>query len=284
MVVQKQRELEVAQAWADLREAFRNRDKNHVLHAKVIGLETLTLGTSKEEALKVYFNGIYGYIPKKLVDQYEFRSLQAYVGSMVSFVVEKIFEEGEQRIFLGNRTKALEAQATQFWKKASLNKDVDAFVSGVDKYGVYLVVEGIRVRMEREDYSYKFVPDMTEVVFIGETLNVRVTEFDAEKKHIEVSRKVLEKDPREFLNEYKAGSFYLGTVVNLDVDHGVFVELEPRGLVAKGGFPSGLNRLLVEGEQVNFKITNVNEQKAHLRGVVIVPRAGQKNKGKGYGR
>lgn len=279
-MVQKQREIEVAQAWADLREAYRHREKGYVIEAQVVGIEKLERGEQKEEALKIYYNGIYGYIPVSNVDDYEFRSLQSFVGADIQFVVDQLFDEGESRLFLGNRKKALEALATKFWRKATVGQDYDAYVSGVDKYGVYLVVEGVRVRMERDDYSYDFVTDLRDVVDIGTTMPVRVINLEKEAKRINVSRKALEQDPRDFLLEYKRGGFYLGTIVNIDLDAGVFVRLEPRGLVARAGFPPNQGkRILQEGDQVNFKVTDINEKLARVRGLVIVPRSGQKTRG-----
>lgn len=285
-MVHKQKDIETAQAWADLREAYRHREKNYVIEAQAIGLEKLQYGEKKEEAIKVYYNGIYGYIPVSLVDDYEFSSLQSFVGSTIQFVVDKLFDEDDSRLFLGNRKKALDALAVKFWRRAAAGQDYEAFVSGVDKYGVYLLVEGVRVRMERDDYSYEFVSDLREEVDIGSTMDVRVMNLDKEKKQLDVSRKALERDPRDFILEYKRGGFYLGTIVNIDIDHGVFVRLEPRGLVGRAGFPPNLGkRILNEGDQVNFKVTDVDEQRARVRGLVIVPRSGQKTRGNSsYGR
>lgn len=278
LMIQNQKDFEAAQAWADLREAYRHREKGYVIEAQVIGLEKLERGEQKEEALKIYYNGIYGYIPISNVDDYEFRSLQSFVGSNIQFIVEQLFEEDDSRLFLGNRKKALDALAVKFWKKAKIGQDYEAYVSGVDKYGVYLLVEGVRVRMERDDYSYDFVTDLRDYVDIGTTMDVRIMNLEKDEKRIDVSRKALESDPRDFIQEYKRGGFYLGTIVNIDIDAGVFVRLEPRGLVGRAGFPPNLGkRILKPGDQVNFKVTEVNEKLARVRGLVIVPRATGRN-------
>ncbi|MEK4487987.1 S1 RNA-binding domain-containing protein [Psychrobacillus sp. FSL H8-0484] len=283
-MVQKQQEIQVAQTWADLRQANNKKAKKFILKANVVGLEDLSLGTKKEQALKMYYEGIYGYIPISKVDDYEFKSLQMFVGTQLDFIVEGVFEdkEGEGKFFLGNRKEALEILAESFWRTADVGQEYEAFVSGVDKYGVYLVIEGVRTRMEREDYSYTFVKDLQEEVFIGDTLDVRITKVDKEAKRIEVSRKVLEQDPKEFLKEYKLGGFYAGTIINIDVDAGIFVRLEPRNITGRSNIPAGLGkRLLKEGEQVNFKVTDINQVNGRVNGLVIIPRVGQTNKQKG---
>lgn len=287
-MVQKQQEIQVAQTWADLRQANNKKSKKFILKANVVGLEDLELGPKKEQALKMYYNGIYGYIPISKVDDYEFKSLQMFVGSELEFIVEGVFETkgSEERFFLGNRKEALEIMAESFWKTADVGQEYEAFVSGVDKYGIYLVIDGVRTRMEREDYSHIFVKDMQEVVFIGDTMDVRITKINPETKRIEVSRKVLEQDPKEYLKEYKLGGFYAATIVNIDIDAGIFVSLAPRNITARSNMPAGLGRrLLQEGELVNFKITDINTVNGRVNGLVIVPKVGQANRqGKSYGR
>ncbi|MFG3613452.1 S1 RNA-binding domain-containing protein [Rummeliibacillus stabekisii] len=281
-MLKEQLELTKAQAWADIKEAHRHRNKKYIMSAKAIGLETLELGDNKQEALKLFYDGIYGYIPKSKMDDYEFRSLQSFIGGTFEFIVTDLFEVDGQRLFLGDRKAALEVQAEKFWKNVKVAQEYDAFVSGVDRYNVYLMIQGVRVRMEKMDYSYEFHPDIQEVVFIGDTFKVRVTDVDVENKKVDVSKRVLETDPSEFVDEYKRGGSYLGSITNIDIDYGVFVRLEPYGLTGLAPFPTTTLKNMVQiGQQVNFKVTQIIENKGHIRGIIIIPRAGQINKARG---
>ncbi|MEX3625047.1 hypothetical protein [Viridibacillus arvi] len=281
-MLKDQLQLTKAQAWADIKEAHRHKNKKYIMSAQAIGLETLELGNQKQEALKLYYKGIYGYIPKSLMDDYEFRSLQSFIGGTYEFIVTEAFETEGQKLFLGDRKTALEVQAEKFWKTAKVAQEYEAFVSGVDRYNIYLMIQGVRIRMEKIDYSHEYYSDIQEVVFIGDTFNVRITEIDQENKKVEVSRKLLEMDPTDYLSEYKRGGSYLGKIVNIDIDAGVFVRLEPHGLTGLATFPaSTLGEMVKVGQQVNFKVTQVLESKGHIRGIVIIPRAGQLNKARG---
>ncbi|MER2005879.1 MAG: S1 RNA-binding domain-containing protein [Psychrobacillus sp.] len=275
-------EMEYAQAWADIKEAYRQREKKHVFTAKAIGIEKLELNGHKQEVLKLYYNGVYGYIPKSLMDDYDFRSLQSFVGAEFDFVVTQLIEEAGERLFLGNRKLALEYQAEKFWRNAKEAQRFEAFVSGVDRFNVYVLIQGVRTRLSREDYSHVYEPDLQNVVFIGDTIEVAITELDKENKKVEVSRKVLEEDPMSYLREYKVKGSYQGTIINIDIDNGIFVRLEPRGLIARAGFPPGMKSSILEvGTQVNFKVTNILEKKGHIHGIIIIPRTGQLNRAKG---
>lgn len=270
---QYQREIELAQAWAEIRDSIKSK-KKRILEAQVIGLENLARGKHTEICLKVDYKGIYGYIPKSLIDDYDFKGLQSYVGANVEFVVTDTFSESEyDRLFIGDRLKALEIKAERFWRLTQVGDEVNAFVRGVDKNGIYLSVEGVQVRMEREDYSFVYHVDLREVVFIGDTIPVKIIEMDHEKKKIKVSHKEFQEDPMAYIDEYKVGSIYLGTIKNIHIDHGVFIKLEPRGIEARTGFPPGMSpELLREGEKVNFKITRIDEEARRVTGILINPR------------
>lgn len=274
-------EMEYASAWADIKEAYRQREKKHIFSAKAIGIEKMELGGHRQEVLKLYYNGIYGYIPKSLMDDYDFRSLQSFIGAEFDFVVTQLIEEAGERLFLGNRKLALEYQAEKFWRNAKEAQRYEAFVSGVDRYNVYLLIQGVRTRLSREDFSHEYQADLQNVAFIGDTLEVSIIEIDRENKKLEVSRKVLEVNPMSYLKEYKVKGSYQGTIVNMDIDNGIFVRLEPRGLVGRAGFPPGMKSSMLEiGKQVNFKVTNVLEHKGHIHGIIIIPRSAQLNRAK----
>lgn len=274
--------LELAQAEADIREAKRKRKQNFLITAQAVGIETLKRDNLKIDVLKVYYHGVYGYIPKHLMDDYEFKSLQSFADGEFTFFVEDVFEENGEVVFLANRKDALVYQAEQFWKKAKVGQRYSAFVSGVDRFNVWLLVNGVRVQMNREEYSYKFTKDLQLEVFIGDVFDVKITEIDVENKKVEVSRKILEEDPRIYLKDYKVGSTYAATVENIDPELGVFVTLKPKGIVAKAGFPPlQTGRLLREGANVNFKVTWINEDKGFVGGLIIIPRVGQINKALG---
>ncbi|UXJ71270.1 hypothetical protein [Lysinibacillus fusiformis] len=353
---QHEEQLQLQQALATLREAARM--KTRILKGTVYGVETLTLAGHKQQVLAVDFNGIFGYIPASKIDNYEFKGLQAFVGTELDFVVEELFipseletdndeteeapnnateaivesspeitlnEEYEQKTivqvdaadttvpeessqlaeqknskhskhdsstikqtrFIGNRAAALEIQSNRFWKslqtKGVSNQIYDAFVSGVDKVNVWLVVEGMRVRMNRMNFSYKFIDDLRNELYIGDMIKVKVISFEEKEvdgnkvRNLEVSRKVLEKDPKEFLHNIKVKGTYLSVVKNIDIDNGVFVELQTFGITVLTSFPSMDSGIKLQKEkQVNVRVTKINTETGFVHGVIFDPRSGRR--------
>lgn len=193
----------------------------------------------------------------------------------------------KQTRFIGNRAAALEIQSNRFWKslqtKGVSNQVYDAFVSGVDKVNVWLVVEGMRVRMNRMNYSYKFIDDLRDELSIGDMIKVKVLSFEEKEvngekvRNLEVSRKVLEKNPKDFLHNIKPKGTYLGVVKNIDIDNGVFVELQTFGITVLTSFPSMDSGIKLQKEkQVNVRVTKINTETGFVHGVIFDPRSGRR--------
>ncbi|MCP1161420.1 MULTISPECIES: hypothetical protein [Bacillus] len=289
---------EKAAAWADIKSSQRS---GNVLTAQAIGIEYFE--SAKQECLKLNYNGIYGYLPKAFIDEYDFKGIQNFVGKYFEFVAHTV--DMENQIFIANRIEALKTLSKRFWRQAKLGDTYAAFVRGVDQFNVYLLVNGVPTKLHRSDYSYTFYDDLREEVFIGDTIEVKITELikpdaaaaaddvQAEENpnpegSLLVSKKALEVDPMIFLNEYQEKATYLGTITKVHLDHGLFIRLEPRGIMVRSGFPPGGNSSrLKEGEQVNFKIQEINAKERRVKGIVITPNQGFRAKttrGINYGR
>ncbi|USK62311.1 30S ribosomal protein S1 [Peribacillus asahii] len=288
--------LERASAWAEIRES---KKKETVLTAQAIGIEYFQLGTLREECLKLDYKGVYGYLPKSFIDNYDFKGIQSFIGKYFEFVVSYVDSEGE--IFAANRIKALEVLGERFWKNGKVNQTIPAFVRGVDRFNAYLLVNGVPVVMHRNDFSHTFHDDLRQILFIGDVINVKVTsiqkpnpdyeiagetptEEEAQiiKGHVTVSAKALEVDPLTYISEYQEKSTYLGVIEKVHLEYGIFVRLLPRNIVALAGFPPGTNKeLLREGQQVNFKIQYIDKEKRHVKGLIITPKQGAYNQAKG---
>ncbi|MBQ0139470.1 MAG: 30S ribosomal protein S1 [Kurthia sp.] len=246
------------------------------VQVEAVGIEKLSLGKESQECLKVYFEGVFGYIPKSKIDDYDFYSIDSFVNTNLEVLIEEIISDEHKTYFLANREAALEVQANIFWNRGRKGDVVSAYVSGVDKMNVYLLVNGVRCRMAKEDYSFRYVRDLREVVERGQELDVKIVEFNGEEKKIHVSHRILEGDPRTFLDEYTVGSRYGATINNIDPETGVFVSLKPHGITALAALPSlSIGKNIKVGDLVNIHITRKDEEKGFIYGRLIVPRVGQ---------
>ncbi|MDQ0255509.1 small subunit ribosomal protein S1 [Evansella vedderi] len=291
MAITETEQVQVSQdmiAWANVKDSHKTQS---VLYAKAIGIEEIPLQSGRaEECLKLNYDGIYGYLPKTLIDDYEFKGLQHFLGKEFEFVVEHV--DLESQMFVGNRKKALDILAKKFWKQAKVGNNYEAFVRGIDPYNVYLIVDGVPTTMYRDEYSYSFIEDLREELEIGDIIDVKITklvkpnqkykknnsrgdevqETAGENGVLEVSSRLLQKDPWTNITNYKPKSTYLGTITKVHMEHGLFIELEP-GLSVRTNFPPNSNgQLFKKGQQVNVKLLEVNPKNRRIKAIVITPK------------
>ncbi|MED4779467.1 S1 RNA-binding domain-containing protein [Brevibacillus choshinensis] len=289
-----------ALAWADIKDS---KKTGRVLFARAIGIETIENGKVREECLKLEYGGeVYGFLPKTYIDNYQFKSLQFFLGKTFEFVVDDVYLETQQ--FLANRIKALHSLSVRFWKNAKENQRVEAFVRGVDPYKIYLLVDGIEAVMPREEYSYSFIEDLREEVEIGDTLPVKITKIVrpgdtyqkrnekgdmvdtvAENGIVEVSSRLLERDPWTDIIHFKKGSHYVGTINKIHPEHGLFIQLKP-GLIVRTNFPPRIGgERLKKGQEVNIKLTDIDVKARKIKALVVIPnRAIGKTRHQDYSR
>lgn len=266
-------------AWADLRESMR---VNKVLYAETVGLETLVFGDKKEEMLKLNYKGVYGYLPKSRIDNYDFKGLHHFLGKEFEFVVESIDQEGQW--FLANRIKALEVSAKRFWRVAKEGMVVVGFIRGIDMANLYLLVEGVPTVLNKREVSYSYIEDMRDEFEIGDTITVKILKAvppseENENGVLEVSARVLEKDPWHQITHFKEGSSYTGTITKVHPEHGVFLELVP-GLTVRTNFPPNATpEMLQKGKKITVKLLEINHEQRRIKAISIIP-----NKAIGAGR
>ncbi len=274
-------------AWADIKESHRIQQ---VLYAQAIGIEFVTVGERKEECLKLNYGGILGYLPITLIDNYKFKGLQNFLGKRFEFVVEHV--DIETQMFVANRIKALELLSKRFWDRVQEGQVYEAFVRGVDPFNLFLLVDGVPAKMTRDEYSYSYIQDLRDEIQIGDVIDVKILRFAkpgekfekvnangsivesiaGEEGYLSVSRKVLTEDPWNNIVNYHEGCYYLGTIKDIHMDHGIFIELEP-GIDVRVNFPpNSSGRLFKRGNQVNVKINQIDVKNRRIKAIIVDPR------------
>ncbi|MCG8482179.1 MAG: 30S ribosomal protein S1 [Clostridia bacterium] len=148
------------------------------------------------------------------------------VGDVISvYVLDPHDQEGNVTL---SQKRAVEIVAWDELKKAFDNKEkIKVNVKQVVKGGVVAFYKTIRCFIPASLLAYRYVEDLNE--FVGKELEVRVEDFDLEKKRIVLSRKVVEIEEREKLKEavlkdIEVGKKYKGVVTKL-MNFGAFVDI-----------------------------------------------------------
>jgi len=148
---------------------------------------------------------------------------------------------------------------------------VKGIVKNLTDYGAFLDLGGIDGLLHITDMSWKRVNHPSEVVEIGQELEVRVLKFDKENQRVSLGLKQLGDDPwKDLSRRHPVGSRHFGRVTNI-TDYGCFVEIEDgiEGLVHVSEIDwtnKNINpaKVVQPGDEVEVCILEIEESKRRI--------------------
>ncbi|MBM4294947.1 MAG: 30S ribosomal protein S1 [Deltaproteobacteria bacterium] len=192
------------------------------------GVVTGTVVAKVKGGLSVDLGGIIAFLPGSQVDLGPVRHTDHLIGQKLTFQVLK-FNRKRRNVVLSRRAileKAKnEAKATLL---ATLEEDkiLEGVVKNITDYGIFVDLGGLDGLLHITDLSYGRVRHPGDIFKVGDTITVKVLNFDREKERISLGIKQLYADPWTMVGEkYPIGARVTGRVVSL-TDYGSFVELE----------------------------------------------------------
>jgi len=176
----------------------------------------------------VNLKGITAFLPGSQVDLKPVKNQEALIGKTFEFKVLK-YNRRKNNIIVSRRS-LLEVEREALRKETLENIEVGAVVSGVVKnitdYGAFVDLGGIDGLVHLTDMSWGKVTHPTQVLKIGDTINVKILKFNREENKISLGLKQTKEDPWLTVAEkFPVGSKVAGRVVNI-TDYGAFVEIE----------------------------------------------------------
>ena len=166
--------------------------------------------------------------------------------------------------------EARAAAAAEVWNNIEVDKRYTGTVKSMTSYGVFVDIGGVDGMVHISDLSWSRIKHPSEVVAIGDTLDVYVISFDAEKRKISLGVKDRATNPWEkFMETYKVGDTADVRIVKL-MQFGAFAEVVPGvdGLIHISQIADRRiekpGEVLSEGQTVQAKITAVDEEKKKI--------------------
>ena len=219
--------------------------------------------------------GVEAFLPSSQVDIVPPKDLKALVGQKYEFKIVKLNME-RQNIVLSRRElieeerSAKRAEMLSHMTPGDVRKGV---VKNITDFGAFIDLDGLDGLLHITDMSWGRINHPSEMVTVGEELNVVVLDINKEKERVSLGLKQKSQNPWELIeSKYPVNTTIKGKVVNL-VSYGAFVELEPgvEGLVhvtelswtKKHTKPS---EVLEKGQEIEAMVLGVNkdEQKISL--------------------
>jgi small subunit ribosomal protein S1 len=179
--------------------------------------------------------GVRAFLPASRSGARDAAEMQKLVEQEIRCRITKL-DEADEDVVVDRRVVAEEEERATKDRRYSEVKEgviVHGTVRSLTDYGAFIDVGGVDALLHVSDISRSRVSKPSDVLSVGQEVDVKILKIDSEKRRISVGLKQLEADPWESAAaKYKPGERARGTVTRL-MDFGAFVELEPglEGLV-----------------------------------------------------
>lgn len=173
--------------------------------------------------------GMEAFLPGSQIDNKRIKNLDEYLDKTYEFKILKI--NIERKNVVVSRRELLEAERIS--KKAEVLEHIqigdirEGIVKNVTDFGVFLDLDGIDGLLHITDMTWKRIKHPSEMVQVGQKLEVMILSIDKDKGRVALGLKQKEANPWDQIEErYPPGTRVRGKIVNL-LPYGAFIELEP---------------------------------------------------------
>ncbi|MGO1072632.1 30S ribosomal protein S1 [Lysobacter sp. CA199] len=251
-----------AMVWDELEEAL---EKNETITGRISG--------KVKGGFTVDIKDVRGFLPGSLVDVRPVRDSAYLEGKELEFKLIKL--DRKRNNIVVSRRAVVESEYSvereQLMEKLQEGAILKGVVKNLTDYGAFVDLGGIDGLLHITDMAWKRVRHPSEVVEVGQELDVRVLKYDRERNRVSLGLKQLGEDPWDNIaRRYPANTRVFGKVSNV-TDYGAFVEIEPgvEGLVHvsemdwtnKNVNPS---KIVQVGDEVQVMVLDVDEERRRI--------------------
>ena len=230
---------------------------------------TGTIQAQVHGGLLVDIDGVEAFLPGSQVDVSPVRDLTTYIGQTFEFKVIKI--SNERKNIIVSRRELIEGTMAE--KRAELLASLQkgevrkGKVKNITDFGAFIDLDGIDGLLHITDMSWGRVKHPSELLKVGQELDVMVLDVDRDKERISLGLKQMTENPWTTITEqFPVNSRVKGKVVNLAA-YGAFVEIAPgiEGLVHISEFSwtkhvTRASDMLNVGDEITVQILSVDAE------------------------
>jgi small subunit ribosomal protein S1 len=215
MVALSKDKADMLRAWSDISKAAENEEIiEGTVVAKVKGGLSVDIGVK-------------AFLPGSQIDLRPVRNMDVYLGKKYKFKVIKFNKKRgnivlSRRAILEEERDSLKAQTADTMKEGAT---VVGLVKNVTDYGAFIDLGGIDGLLHITDMSWGRVKHPSELINVGDEIQVKILKYDTEKERVSLGLKQLTEDPWSAIKtNYTIGAKVKGKVVSV-AEYGAFVEL-----------------------------------------------------------
>jgi len=248
--------------WEKLESAF---DQQEIVQGAISG--------RVKGGFTVDVSNVRAFLPGSLVDMHPIRDTAYLEGRKLDFKVIKL-DRRRNNVVVSRRAVIEELHsAERAALLASLEEGqvVDGVVKNLTEYGAFVDLGGIDGLLHVTDMAWRRVKHPSEVVEVGQELQVKILRFDSERNRVSLGLKQLGEDPWvDIARRYPMHTRLFGKVTNV-ADYGCFVQIEEgvEGLVhvsemdwtSKNVNPG---KIVHVGQEVEVMVLDINEERRRV--------------------
>jgi small subunit ribosomal protein S1 len=172
--------------------------------------------------------GVEAFLPGSQIDIIPPKDLNEYLGNVYEFKIVKINDDRKNVVL--SRREVIEAeraeQRAQFLDGVIIGDKVEGMVKNLTDFGAFIDLQGMDGLLHITDMSWGRINHPSEMLVIGQMINVQILDVDKEKERVSLGLKQLLNNPWENIDaKYPLGTSVKGKITKL-VPYGAFVELE----------------------------------------------------------
>jgi len=251
-----------ARTWIELEKAFEEGEVvEGIINGRVKG------------GFTVEIDNVRAFLPGSLVDVRPVRDPAYLEGKSLEFKVIKL-DQRRNNVVVSRRAvveKEYSAEREALLEELQEGNTVKGIVKNLTDYGAFVDLGGIDGLLHITDMAWKRVKHPSEVVEVGQEIDVKILKFDRERQRVSLGMKQLGDDPwQDLARRYPPQTRMFGKVTNI-ADYGCFVEIEDgvEGLVHvsemdwtnKNVNPS---RVVSVGEEVEVMVIEIDEERRRI--------------------
>jgi len=172
--------------------------------------------------------GLRGFLPASLVEMRRVRDLQPYVGKEIEAKIIEL-DKNRNNVVLSRRAWLEQTQSevrTTFLQTLAKGQVRPGVVSSIVNFGAFVDLGGVDGLVHVSELSWKHIEHPSEVVEVGQEVNVEVLDVDFDRERVSLSLKATQEDPwQAFARTHAIGQVVPGKVTKL-VPFGAFVRVE----------------------------------------------------------
>ncbi len=251
-----------ARTWTRLEEAF-----------NAAAIVTGIISGRVKGGFTVDIDNVRAFLPGSLVDVRPVRDTTYLEGKPLEFKVIKL-DQKRNNVVVSRRAvveQEFSAERSALMDNLQEGSVVKGTVKNLTDYGAFVDLGGIDGLLHITDMAWKRVKHPSEVVKVGDEIDVRILKFDRERSRVSLGLKQMGADPWENIaRRYPPNTRVFGKVTNI-ADYGAFVEIEDgvEGLVHVSEMDwtnKNVNpaKIVHTGEEVEVMVLDVDEERRRI--------------------